>query len=145
MQLSRTKFRKSFILSTKKWIKCFPGKNPVDSREKSGDIMRCSEAWVAEREREAETARELEDAALASRASSNLKIYCTHWLTDDLSLFVSRFIKLIGLAKVAAVVGLRWNFTARLLQCLLHETINSPNSIHKWIHYRNPSYDFLNT
>ena len=26
MQLSRTKFRKSFILSTKKWIKCFPGK-----------------------------------------------------------------------------------------------------------------------
>ena len=38
MQLSRTKFRKSFILSTKKWIKCFPGKNPVNSREKSGDI-----------------------------------------------------------------------------------------------------------
>ena len=38
MQLSRTKFQKSFILSTKKWIKCFPGKNQVDSREKSGDI-----------------------------------------------------------------------------------------------------------
>ena len=38
MQLSRTKFRKSFILSTKKWIKCFPGKNLVNSREKSGDI-----------------------------------------------------------------------------------------------------------
>ena len=38
MQLSRTKFRKSFILSTKKWIKCFPGKNSVNSREKSGDI-----------------------------------------------------------------------------------------------------------
>ena len=40
MQLSGTKFRKSFILSTKKWIKCFPGKNPVNSREKSGDITR---------------------------------------------------------------------------------------------------------
>ena len=26
MQLSRTKFRKSIILSIKKWIKCFPGK-----------------------------------------------------------------------------------------------------------------------
>ena len=40
MQLSRTKSRKSFILSTKKWIKCFPGKNPVNSSlgEKSGDI-----------------------------------------------------------------------------------------------------------
>ena len=38
MQLSRTKFRKSFILSTKNWIKCFPGKNLVNSREKSGDI-----------------------------------------------------------------------------------------------------------
>ena len=38
MQLSRTKFQKSFILSTKKWIKGFPGKNPVNSREKSGDI-----------------------------------------------------------------------------------------------------------
>ena len=41
MQVCRTKFRKSFILSTKKWIKCFPkfpGKNPVDSREKFGDI-----------------------------------------------------------------------------------------------------------
>ena len=38
MQLSRTKFRKFFILSTKKWIKCFPWKNPVDSRGKSGDI-----------------------------------------------------------------------------------------------------------
>ena len=38
MQLFRTKFRKSFILSTKKWIKSFPGKNPVNSREKSGDI-----------------------------------------------------------------------------------------------------------
>ena len=40
MLLSRTKFRKSFILSTKKWIKCFPGKNPVNSRGKSGDITR---------------------------------------------------------------------------------------------------------
>ena len=38
MQLSRTKIRKSFILSTKTWIKCFLGKNPVNSREKSGDI-----------------------------------------------------------------------------------------------------------
>ena len=38
MQLSRTKFQKSFILSTKKWIKCFPGKNSVNSRGKSGDI-----------------------------------------------------------------------------------------------------------
>ena len=38
MQLSRTKFRKSFILSTKKWIKCLLGKNPVNSRGKSGDI-----------------------------------------------------------------------------------------------------------
>ena len=38
MQLSKPKFRKSFILSTKNWIKCFPGKNPVNSREKSGDI-----------------------------------------------------------------------------------------------------------
>ena len=42
MQLSRTKFRKSFIFSTKKWIKCFPGKkipkNPVNSRGKSGDF-----------------------------------------------------------------------------------------------------------
>ena len=38
MQLSRTKFRKSFVLSTKKWIKWIPGKNPVDSKEKSGDI-----------------------------------------------------------------------------------------------------------
>ena len=34
-----TKFRKSFILSTKKWIKCFPEKNPVNSRGKSGKIM----------------------------------------------------------------------------------------------------------
>ena len=41
MQFSRTKLRKSFILSTKKWIKCLPGKNPVNSREKSGDIT-CS-------------------------------------------------------------------------------------------------------
>ena len=40
MQLSRTKFRKSFILSTKKWMKCFPRKNTVNSREKSGDITR---------------------------------------------------------------------------------------------------------
>ena len=40
MQLCRTKFRKCFILSTKNWIKCFPWKNPVDSREKSGDITR---------------------------------------------------------------------------------------------------------
>ena len=38
MQLSRSKFRKSFILSTQKWIKCFPGKNLVNSRGKSGDI-----------------------------------------------------------------------------------------------------------
>ena len=42
MQLSRTKFRKSFSLSTKKWIKCFPGKNPGNLRGKSGDIRR---AW----------------------------------------------------------------------------------------------------
>ena len=33
MQLCRTKFRKSFILSTKKWNKCFIGKNLVGSRE----------------------------------------------------------------------------------------------------------------
>ena len=38
MQLFRTKFQKSFILSTKKWIKCFPEKNPVNARRKSGDI-----------------------------------------------------------------------------------------------------------
>ena len=38
MQLSRTKFKKSFILSTKEWIQCFPGKNPVNSRGKSGYI-----------------------------------------------------------------------------------------------------------
>ena len=42
MQLSRTKFQKSFILSTKKWIKCFPEKNPVNSRKKSGDITQDS-------------------------------------------------------------------------------------------------------
>ena len=42
MQLSRTKYQKSFILSTKKWIRCFPGKNPVNSREKSGDITCCA-------------------------------------------------------------------------------------------------------
>ena len=30
MQLSRTKFRKFSILSTKKWGKCFPRKNPVN-------------------------------------------------------------------------------------------------------------------
>ena len=43
MQLCRTKFRKSFILSTKKWIKGFPWKNPVNARGlgKSGDITRC--------------------------------------------------------------------------------------------------------
>ena len=44
MQLSRTKFRKSFILSNKKWIKCFPGKNPVNSRGKSGDITQEKDA-----------------------------------------------------------------------------------------------------
>ena len=38
MQLSRAKFQKSFILSAKKWINCFSGKNPVDLREKSGGI-----------------------------------------------------------------------------------------------------------
>ena len=38
MQLYITKFRKSFILSTKKWIKYFPWKNSVKSRGKSGDI-----------------------------------------------------------------------------------------------------------
>ena len=38
MQVSRTKFRKSFVLSTKKWIEWIPGKNPVNSKEKSGDI-----------------------------------------------------------------------------------------------------------
>ena len=52
------------------------------------------------------------------------------------------------------VVALGWNFSERLLQCLLCETINSPmisgtwiheNSIHKWIHYRNPSCDFSNS
>ena len=40
MQLSIAKFQKSFILNTKKWIKCFPEKNPVNSRGKSGDITR---------------------------------------------------------------------------------------------------------
>ena len=34
MQLCRTKFRKFFILSTKKWTKSFPWKNPVNSRGK---------------------------------------------------------------------------------------------------------------
>ena len=38
MQFCRTKFRKSLILSNKKWIKCIPGKNPVISRGKSEDI-----------------------------------------------------------------------------------------------------------
>ena len=38
MQLSRKKFQKSYILSTQKWIKCFPAKNLVDFRKKSGDI-----------------------------------------------------------------------------------------------------------
>ena len=80
------------------------------------------------------------------RASSSLKIYSTHWLADDLNLFLPRFIKLIGIARVAAVVGLGWNFSALLLQCLLYETTNSPtnsgtsihrNSMHKWIYYRN--------
>ena len=42
MQLSGTKFRKSFILSTKKWIKCFPEINQVNSRGKSGDITKYS-------------------------------------------------------------------------------------------------------
>ena len=42
MQLSRTKYQKSFILSNKKWIRCFPWKNPVNSREKSGDITCCA-------------------------------------------------------------------------------------------------------
>ena len=37
MPLSRTKFQKSFILSTKKWIRCFSEKNQVNSRGKSGD------------------------------------------------------------------------------------------------------------
>ena len=41
---------------------------------------------------------------------------------DYLNLLVSRFIELIGLAKVAAVVALGWNFTVRLLQCLKHVT-----------------------
>ena len=36
MQLCRTKFRKSYIFSAKNWMKCFPGKNPVKSRVKSG-------------------------------------------------------------------------------------------------------------
>ena len=35
------KFRKSFILSTKKWIKCLPGENPVNLRGESGDITPC--------------------------------------------------------------------------------------------------------
>ena len=76
-------------------------------------------------------------------------------MADDLNLFVSRFIKLIGLAKVAAVGALGWNFSARLLQCLLYKPVNYPlatnsgtwihkNSIHKWIHYRNLSCDFWN-
>ena len=47
MQLSRTKLQKSFMLSTKKWIKCLPEKNQVDSREKSGDITSNGMAiWV---------------------------------------------------------------------------------------------------
>ena len=41
MQLYGTKFRISFILSTKKWIMCFPGKNPVNLRGKSEDITKC--------------------------------------------------------------------------------------------------------
>ena len=45
MQLTRTKFQKSFILSTKNWIKCFPGKNPVNSRGKSGDITLSLKSW----------------------------------------------------------------------------------------------------
>ena len=44
MQFFQTKFQKSFVLSTKKRIKCFPWKNPVDSRWKSGDITRTIEA-----------------------------------------------------------------------------------------------------
>ena len=38
MQLFRTKFPDCFILRTKKWIKCFLGENPVNSRGKAGDI-----------------------------------------------------------------------------------------------------------
>ena len=44
----------------------------------------------------------LEDAVLTLPSSSSLKIYLTRWLVDDLNLFVSSIIKLIGLAKVAA-------------------------------------------
>ena len=97
------------------------------------------------------------DAALAASASSSLKIYLTHWLDDDLNLLDSKFIKLIGIAKVAAVVALGWDFTVQLLQCFymkplillwiqVHEFIkilfrNEFGSIH----YRNLSYDFLNS
>ena len=75
-------------------------------------------------------------------------------MADDLNLFVSRLIKLICLAKVAAVVAQSWNFSVLLLQCLLCKTINSPlnsgiwihkKSIHKWIYFRNLSCDFLNS
>ena len=38
MQLCRTKFRKSFILSTKNGLSASQAKNPVNLRGKSGDI-----------------------------------------------------------------------------------------------------------
>ena len=43
MQLSSMKFRKSIILGTKKWIKCFPAKIPVGKiwrYHQAGDITR---------------------------------------------------------------------------------------------------------
>ena len=46
------------------------------------------------------------EAALASHASSRLKICLTHWFTDDENILVSRFILLIGVAKAAAVLVL---------------------------------------
>ena len=48
MHLSRTKFQKSFILSTKKWIECLTEKNPVNSRGKSGDITSSSARFRGE-------------------------------------------------------------------------------------------------
>ena len=60
MQLCRTKFQKSFILSTKKWIKCFPGINSVDSRVKSGDITGGREGRGREREEGKEGGRKRE-------------------------------------------------------------------------------------
>ena len=38
-------FQKLFIVSSKKRIECFPGKNPVNLREKSGDITVLDTVW----------------------------------------------------------------------------------------------------